>query len=884
MNPPPPSSSENGVRAPRILTALCGLLLDRASREAVLGDLDEGYATVHRRRGVRAAGWWYAVQAFRSVVSCRITGRRRGDERSFDQEPGARPSLRDLLRPALRQFRDHPLYAFACVSTLALAVGASCVSFAVVKRAFFDPLPYRDDHELVSLLTIVEGASSPVSSHVLADLRASNPPLVEFAPIRPAAGAFATADSTENIGLSFVDADYFTLVGAAPAIGRVWTAQEPDAIVISAGFWNDKLGRRADVIGNSITVDGRARLIVGVMPQGYKPPYFSMTEAWAPIDMPTLLADIRTRRTLTVLARRSSQATQADLDAYMALFSKQMEQRFPQMHGGQSWVARPLRGELVGSARPALLGTAGAAALLLLIVGANIAGLSTAHAIAIRHQLAVRAALGATRRRLFVGQLVDSLVLATAGSLAGIWIASGLVTLVSRYQQFFLAGLPPISLDAATVAGGLTAGLLIGLTAALLPRSVVNAAPSDALRTARGSSADGRVTMTRASLVIAQVAIALVLLVGAGLLVRTVAHLSERELGFDSDGLVWLQVTLPGRKYQSEESQIQFERDVLERLRHIPGVKSAIASVGFPLWGGMMAGLAQKGDSPTTPRREVAYLSVAPNFVRDVGARVIAGRDLLPTDDLNATRVVVINETMARMFWPNGDALNAEIKIGPGSPNDRWITVVGIMADMRAHGLTQEIRPTAFGTTWQYSWPRRHLAVRLAGLPPPSLAADLKAAVHGLDPTVAIGAITTAEQNLTNAMARHRLVMLALSVFGGVALILCISGLYAVVVLNSQQRRREYAIRVALGAQRGGVRWMVVRQALFLAVAGAATGLVVAALGTQALQGLLHGVQPIDVPTFVLAGVTLLVLAMLAAWQPARQAERVDPVEALRAE
>jgi putative ABC transport system permease protein len=879
----PPRLPENDVRPPRILTALCGLLLDHGSREAVLGDLDEGYANVHRR-GVWAARWWYAVQALRSVVSCRITGRRRADERLFDEEPGARPNLRDLLRPALRQFRDHPLYAFACVSTLALAVGASCVSFAVVKRAFLDPLPYRDDHELVSLMTVMDGSSGPVSPHVLVDLRASNPPLVEFAPIRPTGAAFTTADSTETIAVSYVDLEYFTLVGVAPAQGRVWTRQEPDAIVVSTGFWINKLGRRPDVVGTAITVDGRARTIVGVMPHDYKPPYFSITDAWAPIDMPALLADIRTRRTLTVLARRAPDATPSDLGAYMALFSRQVQERFPQMHAGQTWAAKPLRGEIVGSAQPALLGTAGAAALLLLIVGANIAGLSTAHAMSMRHQLAVRAALGATRRRLFVGQLVDSLVLAAAGSLAGVWIASGLIELVAQYQQYFLAGLPSITLDAATVSGGLLAGLVIGLTAALLPRSVVNAAPGEALRSARGSSADVKVTTTRAALVVAQVAIALVLLVGAGLLVRTVAHLSERELGFDSDGLAWLQVTLPGQRYQSPESQIQFESDVLDRLRHMPGVKSAIASVGFPLWGGMMAGLAMKSDGPTTPRREVAYLSVAPNFVRDVGARLVAGRDLLPSDNLNTTRVVVINETMAQMFWPKGDALNAEVQIGPGSPNERWITVVGIMADMRAHGLTQEIRPTAFGTTRQYSWPRRHLAVRFAGAPPPTLAADLKAVVHGLDPTVAIGVITTAEQNLTNAMARHRLVMLALSVFGGVALVLCISGLYAVIVLNSQQRRREYAIRVALGAQRGGVRWMVVRQALFLALAGALTGVVVAALGTQALQGLLHGVQPIDVPTFIFAGLTLLVLAMLAAWQPARQAERVDPVEALRAE
>jgi putative ABC transport system permease protein len=297
----------------------------------------------------------------------------------------------------------------------------------------------------------------------------------------------------------------------------------------------------------------------------------------------------------------------------------------------------------------------------------------------------------------------------------------------------------------------------------------------------------------------------------------------------------------------------------------------------------MMAGFSAKGDAPGTPLREVAYLSLSPNFISDVGARMIAGRGLQPTDTASSSRVVVINETMARMFWPNGDAIGAEVQIGRGSPNERWITVIGVMADMRAHGLMEPIRPTAFGSTLQYSWPRRHLAVR-SHAASNSPATELKSAIHAVDPTVAIGVVTSAERTLMNSMARHRLVMLALSLFGSVAIVLCISGLYAVVVLNSQQRRREYAIRIALGARRGGVRWMVVRQALALAAAGATVGLAVAAIGTRTLQGLLHGVQPIDTPTFAAAAAFLFSLAAVAAWQPAAKAERVDPAETLRAE
>jgi putative ABC transport system permease protein len=280
----------------------------------------------------------------------------------------------------------------------------------------------------------------------------------------------------------------------------------------------------------------------------------------------------------------------------------------------------------------------------------------------------------------------------------------------------------------------------------------------------------------------------------------------------------------------------------------------------------------------------VAYLSVSPNFVTDIGARIVAGRDLSPSDSINAPRAVVINETLARQFWPAGDAIGNEVQIGAGEPGDRWITIVGIMADMRGHGVTEPVRPTAFGSTLQYSWPRRHIGVRTTGVLPVTLATELRAAVHAIDPAIAVGTITSAEQALSDGLARHRLVMLALVVFGGLALVLCISGLYAVIVLNSQQRRREYAIRLALGARPGGVRWMVVRQALVLAGAGATAGLLIAALGTRLIQGLLQGVQPLDTATFAGAGCALLTFAILAAWQPARHAEHVDPIEALRVE
>jgi putative ABC transport system permease protein len=871
------------ARPPALAAWLLARLLDHDSYEAVAGDLEEEFAVLHESRGRVAAAWWYSTAAFRSIVACRITGERRVERRRMDFDGNGRASLRDFLKPALRQFRDHPVYAIATVGTLALAIGVGAVTMTVVKRAYLDPLPYRDDATLHSLLTSVGGNTSAVSPHVLRDLRASQSPFTEFAGIRPTGFAYAADTFTESISASQVAPEYFSLLGVTPALGRLWTTGEPDAIVISWTFWNSSLHADPNVIARSIVLDGRPRTIVGVLPEAFVPPYFATTAVWAPLDMAPLLAEPRARRSLTVLARRAAHTSVNDVDAYLAIFSANQQQVDRAIFGNQMWVAPLLRDELVGTARPAVLGAGAAALILLLIVAANIAGLSTAHAAATRQQIAIRSALGATRARLFTEQLVETLVLTLIGSVIGVWIANGLTALVVQYQQQFLPRLAPIRLDLATVGVALAAGVFIGLFASVLPRRVVGAQPSDALRTSRGGSIDKRLTRTRSGLVMAQVALALVLLVGAGLLIRTVQHLSTMPLGFDPDNLFVISTNLPVPRYQANDAQWQFERDAIDRVSRIHGVRSATASVGIPVVGGMMAGLALKGEPAGTAQREIAYLSVAPNFLSSVGAKIVEGRNLLPSDIRSGPRVVVINQTMARMFWPHGNAVGSQVFIGAGLP-DQWITVVGIYADIRTHGPTEVIRPAAFGSTLQYSWPRRHITVRVGDDVPLTLAADLRAAIHGIDPTVAVGAVQQFDRLISERTARHRLATLALSLFGSLALVLCGCGLYAVVALTSRMRQREYAIRIALGARAADVRWLVFRQAMVIAGVGTVAGLAAAAGGTRILSGLLHGVSAIDRPIFVAACSALLILAGLAAWQPARLAAHVDPIETLKSE
>ena len=621
------------------------------------------------------------------------------------------------------------------------------------------------------------------------------------------------------------------------------------------------------------------------MPEGFLAPFGPQVDVWLPLDMRPLLADTaRARRTVSVYARLGAGVTLEQASAYMAAFSEQERTQYPAIHGNEAWVVRPLRDDLIGPARTALLGTGAAALLLMLIVWANIAGLSAVNAAALRQRYAIRAALGASAGRLFREQLKDSLVIAITGSVAGLWLGSLLVAVAAQYQAQFLPMLAPVSFEWTTAMVGLFCGMATGVFAALAPYGAMRRLQAgDPLRTARSMTGDRRLAAVRASLVFAQVAVAVVLVVGAGLLVRTVASLAATSMGFRTDQLTSFHLTLPVPAYRDTARQIQFERDVRERIAHIPGVSGVSASVGFPVMGTMGARLTILDRPQTVAPPEIAYASVTPGYHGFLGVPIVEGRDIAGTDDFPAPRVVVINETMARMFWPDGNAIGAKVKIGAGAASDREITVVGIAADVRQNGPTQDVRPAAYGSTLQYSWPRRHIAVK-ADPQLASLAAQLRAAVHAVDPSVATTAPAPVDNAVARQTARHRLVMLTLTLFGAVATMLCGVGLYATVALSSQFRRREYAIRVALGSSRSRVCWLVVRQSLMLALGGAAAGLAVAAAGTRTLSGLLHGVTPIDTATFGAAFVAMVLLAALSASLPAVRAGRVDPVETLKME
>ena len=482
-----------------------------------------------------------------------------------------------------------------------------------------------------------------------------------------------------------------------------------------------------------------------------------------------------------------------------------------------------------------------------------------------------------------MGPILESMLNAGIGTAAGVLLAYGSVAIAATYQARFLGRMPPLAMDVSTAIAIAVVGFLAGACAAALPRVMVGRSrPSEAVRASRDGVVGAASAFARTALVAGQVALTVILLVGAGLLVRTVYHLATMPLGFDGRDLTVVHVALPGARYTPEAAQIAFERNVLARLVRSAVVTDVSASVGIPVIGGTAASLRIRERPADGELTEVAYLSVSPEFSGTWRTELVEGRNLLMSDTLSAPPVVVVNETMARRYWPQGDAVGARIRLGPDSESP-WITVVGITADVRQHGPTQDIRPTAFGSTLQFSWPRRHFTIRSAA-DVATTSAIVREAIHAEDAALVPGQASSVQAYLDERTGQYRLFMLTLTALGGTALVVCGLGLFVVVTLTSRQRRREYAIRIALGAPRIQVTWLVLRQAIVLTAAGAALGLAAAAAGTRILSGALHGVTPTDAPTFVAATAIVFVLSAVAAWWPARQADRINPTDALRLE
>jgi len=655
--------------------------------------------------------------------------------------------------------------------------------------------------------------------------------------------------------------------------------------VLSQGYWQRAYGGRPDVVGSQITLGGVPYTIVGAGARGLALP--AEVDVWAPFQTDTTLG--RRNDFLQVIGRLAPSATAETAQVELATIARRLEAEYPASNAGWGVELIGLHERIVGEIRPALLVFLGAVALVLLIACANVANLMLVRVAARERELTIRAALGASRRRL-VGQLLtESVLLALAGGVLGLGLAVWGVSALRALDPGTLPRLDEVRLDARALAFALVlsvgTGLLFGVVPAVRARRFdLRGGLAEGGRALSGARSAAR---TRSALVLAEVALASVLLVGAALLLRSFVGLTRVDPGISVDGILTARVTLPRFRYDDPARQVAFADALLDRARALPGVASAALGSAAPVddavpyWAIALAGVEQP--PPDVVQDAVVYRA-SPEYFHTFGLPLIRGRLFEAADRADRTPVAIVSQGLAQRYWPGRDPVGSRLTFGdPTDSATSWMTVVGVVGDVRQDGAVSPAYPQIYVPFAQLS--NRSVVVALrTGRNPLALAAPLKRALAGVDPSLALSEVTTMEQRVASTLARPRVNAALLAGFAASALVLAALGIYGVIAYSVVQRTRELGIRVALGASADAVLGMVMRQGLTPVMIGLAVGLGVAAVGSRVLRSLLYGVTATDLATYGAVAAFLTAVAAAASYVPARRAARSDPVQALRAE
>jgi putative ABC transport system permease protein len=800
------------------------------------------------------------------------------------------------LRFALRQLRKAPAFAATALLTVALAVGVNAAVFSVVYAVLLRPLPFPQPHELmlVWMSNPREAIEKDVTSWpMFSDWRAQSQRFEHMAAHFGFNATITGRGEPVQVPAQRVSHDFFDLFGTAPLRGRTFEQKEfgagrNEVVVLSHALWQQRFGAQP-AIGETLTVNGSAHTIVGVMPPAFK--YPEETAFWTPLAPTGNTGELMKERGslwLTVVGRLRDGQTREGAQDEMDTIAARLAQQYPS-DARRGVLLEPLHQAIVGDTRVALVVLLGAVAFVLLIACANLANLLLARAAARHREVAIRQALGAGRRRLIRQLLVESLVLGIGGGLAGLLLAWwGLDALLAATPP----GLPrvdDIRLDGTVLA--FTAGLSI-LTALIFGVAPAvqyarGARAADLKEGARGETDSPRALRLRAALVVAEIAIALMLVAGAGLMVRSMRALDHVDLGIETRSVVAARLQLPPTAYPPGEPVVRFYEDLVERLERDGRVQSA-GAISTMLLSRLpnSAILSVEGRPPAGPdevRVPVPYDAVTPGFYRTVGIRLLDGRLFTPDDAAGKTPVTIVNEALAREYFPGERALGRRVTFGsPTSDRATWLRIVGVVSDARRSGPDQPPRAEVYFPHRQDS-SRTMTVVARARENASAAAAALRESVRSVDPNLPV-TVRHVPEIVAEQVATRRFVLLLLGSFAGLALVLAIVGTYGVVSYSTVRRTSEFGVRLALGAAPRQVRQMVMGQALRLAAVGVAIGLAGAALTTRALETFLFAVRPADASTFGVAAMLLVAATAAAAYLPARRATRIDPSTALRTE
>ena len=799
--------------------------------------------------------------------------------------------IRDL-RYAIRSLTRQPGFTAAVVVTLALGIGANTAIFSVVNGVLLRPLPYPNDDRLTVLWTLFSNGQTET---------ASVPDYIDWkAQGSSFTGMSAFANSNDNLAAPGGDperipsarviADYFQTLGLTPAVGRFFVADDfvfgsHRVVVLSHGLWQRRFGGERSIVGQSITLNARPYTVVGVAPDGMRLP--ARAQLWSPYAVdPSAPPPNRRGDFLTVVGRLKPGVPLARAQAEMSGIAKRLEATYPASNTNVGIKLVPLREELVGSVRLALLVFSGAVALVLLIACANVANLLLARATAREREMAVRTALGAGRTELVKQLLTESLLLAATGGLLGIMLAWWGVQALKAAAPPTLPRLDEIALDGTalvfTVLAVVTTGILFGLAPAL--RGSATALHATISAGGRGGIGGGHGERLRGALVVAQVALALMLLIGSGLLIRTFARLQQVDLGFDAGHVLTAQVVLPGLKYPTPESQAAFFNSLRERLAATPGVQTVGFATDVPLAGGynynsfVIVGrpAPQPGNTP-----DAVPTVVTGEYFSALRIPLLAGRSFEIGDGPNAPRVAIVNREFVQKHFEGKNPLGERISFGNPADSTSWLTIIGVVGSTKLEGVANESYPQVFTAYAQSPRFYQYIVARTTG-DPLAFAPTLRRELAALDPAQPIASVMSMEERAASSVAQSKLNSAIIALFACVALALAAVGIYAVISYAVSQRTREIGIRMALGAARGDVIRLVVRDGMAPAIIGALLGVLGAVGATRLMRNLLYGVSARDPIVFgtVLGG--LVVIALGACYVPARRASRVDPNVALR--
>jgi putative ABC transport system permease protein len=804
--------------------------------------------------------------------------------------------LKHDLRYGARMLWKNPGFTAVAVVALALGIGANSAIFSVVNTVLLRPLPYREPERLVMVWEdnskIGYPRDTPAAANYI-DWRDQNQVFEGMAATADLSLNLTGAGEPERFDGKRVSANFFSLLGVEPLHGRAFLPEEdvPGAnkvVVLSHGLWQRRFGSDSGVVGRSITLNGEAYTVVGVMPPGFQ--FMSQDVAmWVPIAFTPQQAANRGNHYLRVVARLKPGVTVERAQAEMSTIAVRLQQQYPEQNTDLGVSVVSLHEEVVGNIRPALLVLLGAVGLVLLIACANVANLLLARAAVRQKEIALRTALGASRMRLVRQFLTESLLLAALGGVVGLLLAVWGMNLLKSFIPENISQVKAISVDAGvlhfTVGVTLLTGLVFGLAPALqASRFNLNETLKEGGRDTAAARGGNRI---RGLLVVAEVAVSLVLLVGAGLLINSFLRLRSVDPGYRTDNLLTMGVVLPPQKYPDQARRAAFYTDMIRRVEALPGVRSAAVTNWIPLvMQGDSIGVTVEGQpAPTGKPHIIMTRVVSPRYFSTMGIQLLDGRVFEEgRDRADSPCVVVVAEAVARRYWPGDSALGKRVAPGRVEKEDDWCQVVGVVKDVKQVDLTAEPRPQMYLTYEQAGFfAPRHLVVKTEG-DPLALAGTVRKTVWEVDRDQPVSNVRTMEDVLSGSIARQRFSTLLLGVFAGLALVLAAVGIYGVMSYSMAQRTREIGIRMALGAQKRDVLKLAVAQGLKLVAVGVVIGLAGALALTRLMTSLLFGVSATDPATLVTISLILVAVALLASYIPARRAAKVDPLIALRYE